>query len=104
MVLHGLEGSIAALLSLSGDEGPTPDSQAIFPFADGNHQPPFAFVAQNVKHCVRLFYKRQKEESRYEFHLKLRHRVPGEEDLETVRMVCERVRQVLDGCNGYQSS
>lgn len=103
MVLHGLEGSIKAHSSLSGDQATT-DSHATFPFADGSHQPPFVSVIKNVKRCVGLFHQRQKEESRYEFHLKLRHRVPGEEDLETVRIVFERVQQVLDGsgCNSYQ--
>ena len=86
-----------ALSSLSGDMT-IPDPRAAFPFPDQNHQPPFASVVKNVEHCVRLFHQRQKEESRYEFHLKLRHRVLGEEDLETVRIVFERVRQVLDGC------
>jgi len=100
MTLHGLEGSVKAHLRLSGDDA-TPDSHTVFPFADGNNQPPFASVVQNVKHCVELFHQRQKEELRCEFHLKSRHRVPGEEDLETVRIVFERVREILDGCIMY---
>lgn len=103
MILHGLEGSIKAH-SIESRDGAAPDSPVAFPFADGIHQPPFASVFQNVKHCVELFHQRQKEEMKHEFHLKLRHQVSGEEDLENVRVVFERVRRVLDGCNSHQSS
>lgn len=92
-----------AHLGLSGGKA-TPDSHVTFAFADGNNQPPIASVVQNVKHCVQLFHQRQKEESRHEFHLKLRHRVHGEVDLETVKVVFERVGQVLDGYSSCQSS
>lgn len=96
MVLHGLEGSIRAGSSLSGDDHA---SDSAFPFAHGNLQPPIIRIIQNVKNCVELFHQRQQEESRTEFYLKMRHNVPGEEDLETVKIVFDRIRQLLDGCN-----
>lgn len=94
MVLHGLEGSIKSHSSSPRDTA-TPGSHLTFPFADEKHQPPLGSVLHNVNHCVEQFHRRQKEESRCEFHLKLRHRVAGEEDLETVKTVLERVRGVL---------
>lgn len=96
MVLHGLEGSTKAHSSLSRN-GAAPSST--FPFAPGNLQPPFISIVENVKYCIESFHRRQQEESRYEFHLKVRHRVPGEDELDTVGVIFDRVRQVLDGCN-----
>jgi hypothetical protein len=98
MVLHGLEGSIKARLDLSED-GATPDTHSAFSFASEELQPPLISIARNVEYCVGSFHKRQHEESRYELHLKLRHRVAKEESLETVRDVLDRVCQLLlDGC------
>jgi hypothetical protein len=92
MVLHGLEGSIKAHSNLPGA---TPDPRLTFPFAHGNLQPPLISVVLNVEHCAESFHRRQLEESKHEFHLKVRHRVPGEENLGTVRDVFDRVRQEL---------
>jgi len=53
---------------------------------------------------VESFHQRQQEESRAEFYLKIRHNVPGEEDLETVKVVFDRIRQLLDGRNVEKQS
>jgi hypothetical protein len=92
MVFHGLEGSIKA------HSGGGAASSSAFPFAPRNLQPPLVSVVENVKYCTESFNRRQQEQSRYELHLKIRHKVPGEEDLETVRVVFDRIHQVLDGC------
>ena len=94
MVLHGLEGSTRARLSLPED-GAIPDTHSAFSFASEKLQPPLISVIKNVEYCVASFHKRQQDESRYELHLKLRHRVVGEESLETVRDVLDRVCQLL---------
>lgn len=98
MVLHGLDRSIETHSSLPGAEGAS-DPHLAFPFAPRNLQPPLIFILRNVKHCVESFHRRQQDESRNEFHLKVRHKVPGEEHLETVRAVFDRVRQLLEGCD-----
>jgi len=98
MVLHGLDGSIKAHSSLSGGEGISGPHSA-FPFAPRNLQPPLIFILRNVKYCIESFHRRQQDESKNEFHLKVRHKVPGEEHLETVRAVFDRVCQVLEGCD-----
>ena len=96
MVLHGLQGSIAAALSSTGA---TPDTHSTFPFPPRDHQPPLISILRNVKHCVESFCQRQQDESRYEFHLKVRHKVPEEEYLETVRALVDRVDRILEGYN-----
>lgn len=96
MVLHGLDRSIKTHSSLPGAEGAS-DPHSAFPFAPRNLQPPLMLILRNVKHCVESFHRRQQDESRNEFHLKMRHKVPGEEHLETVRAVSDRVRQLLQG-------
>jgi len=42
-----------------------------------------------------LFQRRQRDESRCEFHLKVGRNVPGEEGLETVGALVDRVFQTL---------
>jgi hypothetical protein len=96
MVFHGLGGSIKAHSSLSAGEG-TPNPHSAFPFAPRNLQPPLIFILRNVKYCIESFHCRQQDESRNEFHLKVRHKVPGEEHLETVRAVFDRICQLLEG-------
>ena len=96
MVLHGLEGSINAHSSLSGG-GATSEVHSAFPFAPRDLQPPLISILRNVKYCVESFQQRQKDESRCEFRLKVRHKVPEEEDLETVSAVIDRVCQILRG-------
>ena len=96
MVLHGLEGSIRAHSSLFG-EGGTSDHHSVFPFAPGTLQPPLISVFRNVKCCTESFNRRQQDESRCEFHLKIRHSVPGEEHLETVKAVFNQICQILEG-------
>lgn len=96
MVLHGLEGSIKAHSGLSGATSGTHSS---FPFAPRNLQPPLVSVLQNVKHCVESFHRRQQDESRHEFNLRVRHKVPEEDFLATVRAVIDRVCQILEGCD-----
>ena len=96
MVLHGLEGSIRAHSSLSDDGG----AHSAFPFAPGILQPPLISVLRNVKYCTESFHRRQQDESRCEFHLKIRHRVSGEEHLETIKVVFDQVCQILEGCGG----
>jgi hypothetical protein len=98
MVLHGLDGSIKAHSSLSGG-GATSDPHLSFPFAARNLQPPLISILRNVNHCVESFQRRQQDERRYEFHLKVRHKVPEEEYLETVRALVDRVCQLLQGCD-----
>lgn len=98
MVLHGLDGSIKAHSSLSGGEGIS-DPHSAFPFPRRNLQPPLIFILTNVKHCIESFHSRQQDESRNEFHLTVKHKVPGEEQLETVRAVFDRVCQILEGCD-----
>lgn len=98
MVLHGLEGSIRVHSNLSGD-GVGSDPHSAFPFAHGNLQPSLTTVVRNVKNCTKSFHRRQWEESRYEFQLKIRHDVPGEECLETVGVVFDKILSVLDGCD-----
>ena len=98
MVLHGLEGSVNTHSSLSGGGG-TPDPHSAFPFAPTDLRPPRIYIVRNVKHCLELFHQRQQGESRYEFHLKVRHHVSGEEHLETVRNVFDQVCQILEGCD-----
>lgn len=97
MVLHGLEGSIKADSSLPGG-GATSNTHSTFPFALRNHQPPLISVLRNVKHCVESFRRRQQDESRCEFHLKVRHKVPEEEYLETVGALVDKIYQILEGC------
>jgi len=96
MALHGLEGSVRAHASLSGDAS-TPDPHSVFPFPSRNLQPPLISVLKNVSKCAESFRRRQQDEARCEFRLKLRHKVPGEEHLETVRDLFDRVCQVSQG-------
>ena len=98
MVLHGLEGAIRAHLSLSGD-GARSDPHSAFPFAHSNLQPPLTAVVQNVKYCTESFHRRQQDESKHEFQLKIGHDISGEKYLETVGVVFDKIRLVLDGCN-----
>ena len=83
--------------SSSGDAR-TSDPRSDFPFPPGNLQPPLISVLRNVKKCAESFRRRQQDELRYEFLLKLRHKVPGEEHLETVKHLFDRVCQVARGC------
>ena len=92
MVLHGLEGSIEAH---SGGE-PTSSAHSTFPFAPRDQQPPLASILRNVKYCVESFLRRQEDEARQEFHLKVRHK--GER-LETIRTLTDRVCRMLEGCD-----
>jgi len=98
MVLHGLEGSIKAHSGSFGG-GDTSDSHPAFPFASMNVQPPLISILRNVRHCVESFHRRQQDESRFEFDLKVKHKVLGEEHLETVRAIFDRVCQTLGGYN-----
>ena len=98
MVLHGLEGSIKAHSSLSGGGGSS-DPHSAFPFVPRSLQPPLISILQNVRHCAESFHRRQQAESRCEFDLKVRHKVPGEEYLDTVRVLFDRICQILEGCN-----
>ena len=98
MVLHGSEGSIRAHASLSGGDASTSDPRSGFPFPPTNLQPPLASVLKNVKQCAESFRRRQQDEARYEFRLKVRHKVPGEEHLETVKALFDRVCQISQGC------
>ena len=99
MTLHGLEGSIKADSTLSGGGGATSDTHSAFPFPPKSHQPPLISILRNVKHCVESFRQRQQDESRHEFHLKVRHKVPEEEYLVTVRALVDRVHRILKGCD-----
>jgi hypothetical protein len=96
MVLHGLDGSVRTHSSLPGGEG-TPGPHSAFPFAPTNLRPPLIFILRNVKYCIESFHRRQQDESRNEFDLKVRHKVPGEEHLGTVRALFGRVCQILEG-------
>jgi len=104
MVLHGLEGSIKAHSNPS-DGGDASDHHPVFPFASKNVQPPLISILRNVKHCVVSFHQRQQDESRYEFHLKVKHtEAHGEEFLDTVRSIFDRVCQTLEGCDVIDGS
>ena len=97
MILHGLEGSIRAHASLS-DDASGPDRHSVFPFPPSDLQPPLISVLKNVEQCAESFRRRQ-DEPRYEFHLNVRHKVPGEEHLETVRDIFDRVCQSFQEIN-----
>jgi len=87
MVLHGLDASIQT------QESAQSFTTTLFPPASRHLQPPLAVVKQNVKSCFNKFCRRQQEELKGEFDMKLNHK--EDSDVRTLKDIVAKVGERL---------